>query len=312
VAGGVFAAGLGRPVRALATAAGRVAQGDFDAPVPTSSIDEVRQVAEAFRVMREALAQRLRELESANRELEERQARLSTLQAELIQRDRLAAAGRLLAQLAHEIRNPVANVRNCLELIRRRTDDPRSREFADLAIDELLRMHELAEQMLDLHRPTESGEARCDAGAVARDIVKLVSLGLEDRELSIRAAGAESARCRMPEEALKQVLLNVVQNAREAVDGAGEIELRIAPDGDAVVLEVADDGPGLPPDMADRIFDPFVTTKTTLQGAGLGLFIAEATVRRHGGRIAAANREDGPGAIFTIEVPRAEDGGGGA
>ena len=81
-----------------------------------------------------------------------------------MQRDRLGAAGRLVAQLAHEIRNPIASLRNCLELIRRRVDDdPEAREFADLAIDELLRMHELAEQMLDLNRPRDPGAQRCSA-----------------------------------------------------------------------------------------------------------------------------------------------------
>ena len=111
-----------------------------------------------FDSMRRALAARLEELGHANVELVDRNARLTALQSDLMQRDRLDAAGRLVAQLAHEIRNPIASLRNCLELIRRRVEhDPEALEFTDLAIDELLRMHELAEQMLDLNRPRDTG-----------------------------------------------------------------------------------------------------------------------------------------------------------
>ncbi|MGI9180894.1 MAG: histidine kinase dimerization/phospho-acceptor domain-containing protein, partial [Longimicrobiaceae bacterium] len=151
VLGSLLAVGLARPVRALAAAADRLATGDFDAPLAASPIQEVERVTHAFDAMRRALAARLEELEAANRELGERQARLTALQWELLRRERLAVSGRLVAQLAHEIRNPVASVRNCLELVHRRLrDDPEGQEFAEMAIHELLRMHELAERMLDL------------------------------------------------------------------------------------------------------------------------------------------------------------------
>ena len=145
--GAWFAALLARPVSSIADAATRIGQGKFDAQIERSTVREFDQVAAAFEVMRDALAIRIEELKSANEELEDRQQRLSMLQAELVQRDRLSAASRLLAQLAHEVRNPVASVRNCLEVLRRRVaSDEEASELADLAIDELLRMHELAEQ----------------------------------------------------------------------------------------------------------------------------------------------------------------------
>ena len=184
--GTIYAMRLARPVGVLADAADRLAAGDFDAPLGKPAIREVGRMADAFESMRRALAARLEELARTNRELEDRQARLSALQAELIQRDRLAVAGQIVVQLAHEIRNPVANVRNCLELLRRRLqDDPEALEFADLAIDELLRMHELAEEMLDLHRPHDPRLRDSDLAAVAAEVVALVGLGLPD-SLSIR------------------------------------------------------------------------------------------------------------------------------
>ena len=119
-------------------------------------------------------------MEEANQELEDRQQRLVVLQAELVQRDRLASAGRLLAQLAHEIRNPIASIRNCLEVLRRRTaDEPEAQEFADMAIDELLRMHELTEQMLDVHRPRDPENSSCEVTQVAKEVANLLKAGTE-------------------------------------------------------------------------------------------------------------------------------------
>ena len=135
-----------------------------------------------------------------------------------MQRDRLAATGRLVAQLAHEIRNPVASLRNCLELIRRRVDhDPEAREFVDLAIDELLRMHELAEQMLDVNRPRDRQVQSCLPTAAAREVARLTTAGIPSDLLEVRVEGDPAIEAAVAPDALKQVLLNLVQNAREAL-----------------------------------------------------------------------------------------------
>ena len=299
-AGSLFAFLLARPVRELATAAGRLAEGDFAAPLPRSSIREVQQMAGAFHAMRAALAARLAELGEANRALQDRQARLETLQTELIQQDRLAASGRLVAELAHEIRNPVANVRNCLEVVRRRLgEDPEGMAFADMAVDELLRMHRLSEQLLDLHRPSESGEPVCDAAAVLEELAALTRAGKGGAAVGVEAAG--SMPVAIPRDALKQVLLNLVENGREAAGRDGAITLRAeAVDGVALV-EVLDTGPGIPEEVLPRMFDPFFTTKGAVSGVGLGLFVAEGIVRRYGGRLRAENRPGG-GARMVLEL----------
>ena len=201
----------------------------------------------------------------------------------MIQRDRLAAAERLLTQLAHEIRNPVANVRNCLEILRRRVHtDPEAREFADMAIDELLRMHELAEQMLDLHRPRDPTVRECDAGIVAREVASLMRVGLRDQEIEVSVTAEESAEAAVPPDTLKQILLNVTQNACEAMHAAGGVHLDVHREPQAVVVEVQDDGPGIHEEVLPRIFDPFFTTKSSVDGVGLGLFTAEGLLRGAG------------------------------
>ncbi|MFN2433391.1 MAG: ATP-binding protein, partial [Gemmatimonadota bacterium] len=282
--GGFLARRVVGPVRSLATAADRLTEGDFEAPLPRSSIRELNSLAGAFDRMRSGLAGRLRELEEANRELADRQERLGALKAEVLQRERLAASGRLVTELAHEIRNPVASLRNSLELIRRRmSHDPEGRDFANLAIDELRRLHDLAEQMLDLNRPRDPSISVCSVRGVALEVARLAMVGVSAGELAIRVTG--EAEAAIAPDALKQVLLNLVENARESRPQALEIDVVIRWDGPRVVVDVLDNGPGIPAEILPRIFDPFFTTKGSVYGVGLGLFIAEGLVRRHGGMI---------------------------
>jgi signal transduction histidine kinase len=312
VLGTIFAGRLARPVGSLANAAGRLASGDFDAPLSPSGIAEVTQVSDSFDQMRKALRARLLELEEANlqledanRELADRQDRLLVLQAELVQRDRLASQGRLLAQLAHEIRNPIASIRNCLEVLRRRTAaEPESQRFADMAIDELLRMHELTEQMLDVHRPRDPENSSCEVMEVADEVGSLLRAGTDPgKTLSVSVVGKRGVVARIAPDSLKQVLLNLGLNAKEAMNDEGPMEIVVSKAGEKVRVEVLDRGGGIPTEILARVFDPFFTTKSQVQGVGLGLFTAEAIVRTFGGRIEASNREDGPGARFSVELP---------
>jgi signal transduction histidine kinase len=301
VAGSVVARRLAHPVRALARAADRLAAGDFEAPVPGAGVREVQQLAEAFTAMRGALAERLEELGAANRALAERQERLSALQAELMQRERLAATGRLVAQLAHEIRNPVANIRNCLELTRRRmSEDAEGLRFVDLATEELLRMHELAEHLLDLNRPRDAAGARCEPAAVAGEVAALALVGAAPVRIEVDGAAPPAA---VSPDTLKQVLVNLVQNARDASGESGRVRIHLGTHDGRAVIEVLDDGPGISGEAMNRLFEPFFTTKEGTRSAGLGLFVAEGLVRTAGGRIEAGNRPDAPGARFRVELP---------
>ncbi len=295
---------LARPVRALALAADRVSAGDFDAPVPGSRVEEIDRLGRTFRSMRESLRRRLDELAQANRELEEGQRRLGLLQAELIRQDRLASSARMAAELAHEIRNPVANVRNCLEVVRRGLpDDSEGSRFADMAIDELLRMHELAEHLLDLNRPSDASEGVCDPVEVATQVAALASVGDDPVQISVRDERADAVRVAIAPDALKQVLFNLVDNAREVTAARGRVDIRLTSQPGMLMLDVLDDGPGIPAEALPRLFDPFFTTKGAVHGVGLGLFVAEGLVRRYGGRMEASNRTEGPGARFRVELP---------
>jgi signal transduction histidine kinase len=305
--GAWMAARITRPTRELSRAAMAMAQGSFDAPLPRSRIDEVTRISEQFANMRTTLGKQMAELRAANDALADRNARLVTLQADLMQRDRLAATGRLVANLAHEIRNPIANLRNLLELIRRRSaGDDQVRDYAELAIDELLRMHELAEQMLDLNRPRDPKAQRSEPATVAREVARLATAGAHESDIQVVVSSTSEQKAAVSPDALKQVLLNLVQNAREAVTqsgrGAPRISIDIFDTDDGIAIRVSDNGPGVPADLRTRIFDPFFTTKGAVDGVGLGLFVAEGLVRSAGGRL-SLDESGSSGATFAIDLP---------
>ena len=175
-------------------------------------------------------------------------------------------------------------------------------------------MHELAEQMLDLNRPRDPGAQRCRPLLVAREVSTLSLAGAGRENLQIDITGDEQLEAAIAPDALKQILLNVVQNGREAFEawnarpsGSAYITVDVARVDDEVRVQVRDNGPGIPPAILSRIFDPFFTTKDAVHGVGLGLFVAEGLVRSAGGRITAGNVEgsagSASGAWFRIELP---------
>ncbi|MEO7964012.1 MAG: HAMP domain-containing sensor histidine kinase [Gemmatimonadaceae bacterium] len=294
-----------RPVRKLSEAARAFATGTTDVALPDSRLDDIAVVSRAFGDMRTALAARIAELRDANQSLSDHSTRLATLQNDLMRRERLDASTRLVGELAHEVRNPIASLRNLLELIRRRSvGDTQTTEYADLAIDELLRMHELAERMLDLNRPSTRASLPADALRIATDVARLASLGAGRGRVVVE--GDDAIVADIGGDALRQVLVNLVRNAREALDGdppvGSTVNIRVRRMGDRARITVSDNGPGIASAVLPRIFDPFVTTKQSVHGVGLGLYVAESTVRAAGGTISAHNEPSG-GACFVIELP---------
>jgi signal transduction histidine kinase len=142
---------------------------------------------------------------------------------------------------------------------------------------------------------------------VARETLALEQHKLADQSIDIRfAADDRVCNVAIAPDALKQVLLNLVHNAEDAMPDGGSLSLEIRQLNGTVRVIVGDSGPGVPVDVAARIFDPFFTTKSGARGVGLGLFVAEEIVRTHGGRI-AVERQKSSGAVFVLELPACDD-----
>ena len=282
---------VARPAQALAVASARMARGDFAAPLPREGADEIGQLARAFGEMRSAI--------------QDREARLRSAQAEMIHREKLAAMGRLVAQLSHEINNPIYNIQNCLEALERRgnPNDP-NREFLELAQEELSRMASLTRRLLDQSRPQSDASALLDLNAVVERVLTLAAGELRSRGIQVEATLARGIpRVVAHPEAIQQVLANLVANASDAMPDGGTLRVATRAHGDAVEAVVEDTGTGIAERDLPHIFEAFYTTKPGVTGIGLGLFVSEGIIRGHRGRIDVES-VPGQGSRFTVRLPR--------
>jgi signal transduction histidine kinase len=281
---------VARPAQALAEASARLARGDYAAPLPRASDDEIGQLARAFGDMREAIFAREQRLRSA--------------QAEMIHREKLAAMGRLVAQLSHEINNPIYNIQNCLEALERRGDphDP-NREFLTLAQEELLRMAGLTRRLLDQSRPLSDAVAPTDLNGLVRRVLTLAGAEMGGRGIEVETAlDPTLPRVTVHPEAIQQVLANLVYNAGDAMPCGGMLRVVTRVVDDAVEVIVEDTGTGIAEHDLPHIFEAFYTTKPGIAGIGLGLFVSEGIVRGHRGRL-SVDSVVGRGSRFTVRLP---------
>jgi signal transduction histidine kinase len=225
------------------------------------------------------------------------------------QQEKLASLGMLAAGVAHEIRNPLTSIKAWLYLQQKHLA-PGTPEFSDAALigGEISRLERIVRDFLQFARPSEPQLALVPAGQPLREVQTLLQPGLEKSGIKLVVAEVAPALVRMDPEQIKQVLINLVQNAADSIGHNGTITLRAVTDEkrigdrqlDAVILQVSDTGKGIPEDVQKRLFDPFFTTKDT--GTGLGLPIAARIVEKHGGALQYQNLAE-HGATFGIILP---------
>jgi signal transduction histidine kinase len=289
----VLASAVSRPVRALTTAAGRVARGDLDARVPAAGSGELDDLARTFNDMVEKLAE--------SRALEER----------LHLAERTTAMGRLASALAHEIRNPLNSIGLTIDHVRTRLapeDASRRAEFESVLStlrSEVARLNRLVGDFLSFGRPARLEPRPCDVGAILGETAALVEHKARDQAVEVRPVVAEDLPPTVADpELLKTCLLNLVLNAFDAMPSGGRLDLRaqVAELGGAPALElrVSDSGVGMSEEDAANAFEPYFSTKDT--GIGLGLALTRRVVERHGGRVALDTRLGG-GTTVTLLLP---------
>jgi len=220
--------------------------------------------------------------------------------------EQIAAAGFFGASIAHEIRNPLVALKAFAEVSPARFDDPMFREqFRKVFGDEVRRIETLAAQLLELSKPREPKIEPTKLEEVVRDAVTLVRPKLEQHGVRIfLSVDASVPSANADRSGMQQILLNLLVNSMHALsDTAGEkrVEVSVQSTDREVVVEVADNGPGVPPALRPRLFLPFNSGKTN--GFGLGLAMCARIMRAHGGRIQLVDR-DGYGAVFRVTVPR--------
>jgi signal transduction histidine kinase len=240
------------------------------------------------------------------------QVKLLESQATIERQEKLAALGLLAAGVAHEIRNPLTAIKARLFTQARhlKANSP-ERNDADLISHEINRLERIVKDFLTFARPSEPDLVTVAAEQPLRDTRDLLAPTLAQRGIELRVQAAEpDLRVRVDPQQIKQVLINLTQNAADASAPGGIVTLtarsgtRPGAQGGtpAVILEVADTGKGIPPDVQKRLFDPFFSTKET--GTGLGLAIAARIVEKHGGALQYQTRPQ-RGTVFGIVLPPA-------
>ena len=233
----------------------------------------------------------------------------SKLYDRMRERDRLAALGEMAAGLAHEIRNPLGAIKGAAQCLDPAELQGEDQEFLQVIVEEVNRLNGVVTAFLDYSRPLKQAFGPTDVNEVVTRTEKLIQNDIPPN-ISLRLDLADGlARVNGDAEQLKQVLINLVQNARQALgDAKGEIVLRtLKPERfgefrhvDQVELQVQDTGPGIPTDQQGNVFVPFFTTKQ--KGTGLGLAISQRIVKSHGGSIQLQSRP-GEGTTFIIRLP---------
>jgi signal transduction histidine kinase len=242
------------------------------------------------------LAERLRSTDTS----------LAEANARAEEAEKLAVLGRVAAGLAHEIRNPLGAISGSIELLRASPGlGQEDRELCDLVRRETERLDALVSDMLELARPHALALEILDAAAVAREVATLASCSGRGADVELVLAGSASVFVEADPAQLRQLLWNLVRNAIQASAAGSEVELLVGVDGEDVLVEVRDRGPGIAPHARARIFDAFYSTRS--KGTGIGLAVVRRIVDAHGWSIEVLDREGG-GARFVVKAPRPKAG----
>lgn len=262
----------------------------LETPVPATGIPELDRVGTGIN----RLAATVQVHQQERTELEARLHRV----------DRLAALGRLVGGVAHEVRNPLASIRLKLHLARRSTGDPERLNGAFAVMEEEVeRLNRLVERLLTLAKPAEPSRLPSDLHRLVQSRLDLWEARAASQRvvLEVRQAEPTLGPSLVDGDRVAQILDNLVANALDALADGGQVTISIErPTSAEVVIEVADTGPGVPADLVERLFEPFFTTRT--DGTGLGLYLSAELARAMGGEVGYHNRLGG-GACFEVRLP---------
>jgi signal transduction histidine kinase len=298
--------------------------------VKADGVQEVRELADAFNEMSEALEQRTGTLEKVVGDLRLTNAQLVQARAGLDRAERLAAVGSLAAGVAHEVGNPMGALLAFLQLVERQQGlSDEGRTYLSKAAEQGGRVREILRQLLDFSRPPQARKDWVELERVAAQVESLVRAQRRYDAIDFELVAEAGIRPVIADESmLSQILLNLILNAADAVrerEGA-RVQLTLRPgymrlregesresaaarlQADAIECVVADNGPGVAEADRERIFDPFFTTKPPGEGTGLGLANAQRLAEELGGSLEYAMSGELGGASFVLRMPAQEAG----
>ena len=229
---------------------------------------------------------------------------LSRTQQQLLHSEKLAAMGRLTSQVAHELNNPLYGIMNTLELLKSEVPEGnKRRRLLDMSLSEIVRLADMLKKMLSFSKPEQEIKKPVDVNTIADEILMLHEKQLKEHNIIIRTDfDADIPLVHASTNQLRQVFLNMVSNARDAMPDGGTLTVSSFMLEGFVNIRFADTGVGIKAENLSRIFDSFFTTKSSVKGVGLGLSVCYGFIKDHGGDIRVKSAP-GEGAAFTISLP---------
>ncbi|MCI4444581.1 MAG: HAMP domain-containing protein [Candidatus Aminicenantes bacterium] len=288
----ILARRITRPIMNLVEGTKKISRGDFTYRIPVISSDEVGELTVSFNEMTEQLLLARQQMEETNRRL--------------VQAEKLASIGKLSATIAHEIRNPLTSVKlNIQKLAENDRLDELEKEHLAIAQQGIEQIEKFIKELLTFTRATVLQPDYFSMEEILEESLKMLKPALSEKKIKLeKKFEKDLPQVYVDGDKLRQVFLNVLRNALEAVDEGGEIEITLGlKEGKPrpfLEVRISDNGCGIPQKDWENIFEPFFTTKSS--GAGLGLANARRILEQHGGTIKVVKKE-GPGSCFLISIP---------
>jgi signal transduction histidine kinase len=299
---------ISRPIGQLVTGVHAFAQGSYNRSIQVDTEDEIGYLAHAFEEMRTSLQRHLASLADEKRRLEETNRKLREAQQQLIQSESMAAVGKVSARVAHEVNNPLAIIKTAVRIIRNQSA-PGSPTTSNLQMieDEIGRIARIIQELLEFSRPTTPVQEWVQVNAVIQSLEPLLEQDLREKQIALKIIlEPELPLVFISSDQLKQVVLNLVRNAEDAMPQGGELVICTAQQGQCIELGIADTGCGIPAEQREHIFDPFFTTKRRGKGMGLGLSVLYGIITAANGRIEVES-EVGKGSTFRVRLPAVQE-----
>ena len=312
---------VGRPVKSLQSGTEHLAAGDLGFQIEAKSEDEIGKLARSFNEMSRRLElehdENVRWTHTLETRVDQKTAELRRAHEHALQTEKMASIGKMAAVLAHEINNPLSGILTYAKLLRKwmsREDATESRraeicDSLDLIASESRRCGDLVKNLLTFSRTTPMNLQPTDLNHVIEQSLRLVQHQFDLGSVQVQTELAhELPLVRCDGAQIEQVLLALMMNALDAMAQGGNLWVTTEFDHEAnhVRVVVRDDGSGIPPEILPRIFEPFLTTKESGRGVGLGLAISQRILERHNGTIAVKS-ELGRGTTFTVTLPAGID-----
>ncbi len=303
-----------KPIDYLMVGTNKIANGDLTYRVPLISRDEFRNLSISFNSMASDMEIKIKELnkekkellnlkvafEERSQELEETLDKVQSIQQDLIRSEKFATVGRLASSVAHELRNPLASIKNISYFLSKlgAFADDKSKQMVEMLSSEVLRANKIITELLDYSKTRKLSKFDIDIDSF---IEKSVQNALLPENVKL-VLNLESFKAMIDPDRITQVLLNLISNAKDAMSQNGGIITIVSKkiDNDSFIISIEDNACGIDPESLKRIFEPLFTTK--LKGIGLGLPIVKEIIDAHNGQITVESTIN-VGTIFTIKLP---------